>query len=239
MLFRDPDLSLVMNPRIISLDLDGTLINWDFADALWFQGMAELYARRWGMGMSEAMEEIRRRYDEVGMERLEWYDINYWWRKFDLPGHWMDLVERCRHRIRTYPEVGEVLGRLGEVCDRIVVVTNGSRELSEIELRQSGLDRYVDRLFSVTSDFGQVKKNGSAYVRVLKEMGASPEDVVHVGDNWLFDYLAPREAGITAYFLDREGARSGDNVVRDLVEFEHAVRSKGSRPGDRPRTGGS
>ncbi|MEM2874516.1 MAG: HAD family hydrolase [Candidatus Hadarchaeales archaeon] len=219
---------------IISLDLDGTLINWDFADALWFQGMAEMYSRRWGMGVSEAMEEIRRMYDEVGMERLEWYDINYWWGRFDLPGHWMDLVERCRHRIGTYPEVKEVLSRLRGACDRMIVVTNGSRELSEIELEHSGLDRLVDRLFSVTSDFRQVKKNGSVYRAVLREMDASPEEVVHIGDNWLFDYLAPREAGITAYFLDRDNTRSGENVVRDLVEFERAVRSLGSSGGCGP-----
>jgi len=222
-LFNGVDLFLVMTPRIVSFDLDGTLINWDFADALWFRGMAETYARRWGLDLERAMMEIKERYDAVGMERLEWYDINYWWREFDLPGHWRDLVERCRHTIGTYPEVRDVVTRLSEKFDQIIVVTNGLRELSEIELAQSGLDRYIDRLFSATSDFREVKKNGHVYKLVLEKTGASPDEVVHLGDNWLFDYLAPKETGISSYFLDRDGTRSGKHVVRDLIEFERVL----------------
>jgi predicted HAD superfamily hydrolase len=30
-----------------------------------------------------------------------------------------------------------------------------------------------------------------------------PQAVVHIGDHWVFDFLNPREIGITAYFLDR------------------------------------
>jgi putative hydrolase of the HAD superfamily len=232
MLLSVPNLSVVMHRRIISFDLDGTLINWDFAEALWFRGMSEEYAKRWGLDLREAMDEVKRRYDAVGMERLEWYDIEYWWREFDLPGSWRELAERCRHAVGTYPEVHEVLGWLRERCDEMIVVTNGCRELSEIELEQSGIGRYVDRLFSVTSDFRTVKKDGSVYRRILAAIGASPDEVVHVGDNWIFDYLAPREAGIRAFFLDREGRSSGDGVVGDLREFANAVASELFRDGE-------
>ncbi len=208
--------------KVISFDLDGTLINWDFANSLWFRGMSRRYAQRWGMDPEKALREITRRYDGVGMERVEWYDIGYWWREFDLPGDWRKLVAECRHEVKTYPEVHEVLEKLSRRFD-VIVITNGSRELAEVEIEQSGIGRYLKRVFSATSDFGLVKKTGAFYSDVLKRMDVSPGETVHVGDNWVFDYLAPRETGIKAFFLDRDGKRSGADVVRNLREFSSAV----------------
>jgi putative hydrolase of the HAD superfamily len=208
--------------KVISFDLDGTLIDWTFADSLWFEGISKCYAERWGLSQEEALREIRRRYDGVGLERTEWYDINYWWREFELGGRWRDLVERCRSNVRTYPEVHEVLEELHRRFE-LIVITNGMRELAEVEVEQAGLKGYFDRMFSATSDFGLVKKTGKFYLDIMKVLGISPQEVVHVGDNWVFDYLAAREAGIKAFFLDRDGKQEGKFVVKDLREFSRRL----------------
>lgn len=216
--------------KIVSFDLDGTLINWDFAESLWFEGISRRYAERWGLGPEDALREIKRRYDGVGMERLEWYDIDYWWKEFNLGGSWRDLVAECRQNVGTYPDVHEVLGEINKKF-RLIVITNGARELAEVEMEQAGLKKYFDRMFSATSDFGIVKKTGEFYHDILREIGAASTDVVHIGDNWIFDYLAPREAGIRAFFLDREGKRSGEGVVRDLREFSRCMLTMGPHDG--------
>ena len=208
--------------KVISFDLDGTLIDWTFADSLWFEGISKCYAERWGLSQEEALREIRRRYDGVGLERTEWYDINYWWREFGLGGSWRDLVERCQSNVRTYPEVHEVLEELHRRFE-LIVITNGMRELAEVEVEQAGLKGYFDRMFSATSDFGLVKKTGKFYLDIMKVLGVSPQEVVHVGDNWVFDYLAAREAGIKAFFLDRDGKQEGKFVVKDLREFSRRL----------------
>lgn len=208
--------------KVVSFDLDGTLIDWTFANSLWFEGISKRYAERWRLSQEEALREITRRYDGVGMERLEWYDIKYWWKEFDLRGGWTDLVEQCKSNVGTYPDVHEVLDALHKRF-RLIVITNGARELAEVEIEQAGLKKYFDRMFSATSDFGIVKKTGEFYLDILKTVGVSPAEVVHIGDNWVFDYLAPREAGIKAFFLDREGKQSGDFVVRDLMEFSRRL----------------
>jgi HAD superfamily hydrolase (TIGR01549 family) len=208
--------------KVVSFDLDGTLIDWTFANSLWFEGISKHYAERWGLSQDKALREITRRYDGVGIERLEWYDINYWWKEFNLGGSWRDLVERCRSNVRAYPEVHEVLDELHRRF-KIMVITNGARELAEVEIEQAGLKGYFDRMFSSTSDFGLVKKTGEFYSDILKVVGVFPADVVHIGDNWVFDYLAPREAGIRAFFLDRNGKQSGEFVVRDLREFSRQL----------------
>lgn len=208
--------------KVISFDLDGTLINWDFANSLWFEGISKRYAERWGVSQEKELKEITHRYDGVGMERLEWYDIGYWWKEFGLGGSWKDLVEQCKSNVKTYPDVHDVLGELHKRF-KLMVITNGRRDLAEVEIEQSGLGKYFDWFFSATSDFKILKKTGAFYSDILKAIGMAPEDVVHVGDNWVFDYLAPREIGIRAFFLDRDGKQSGEFVVKDLKEFSRKL----------------
>jgi putative hydrolase of the HAD superfamily len=208
--------------KIASFDLDGTLIDWTFANSLWFDGISKCYAERWGLSQEEALREIKSRYDGVGIERTEWYDIDYWWREFDLGGSWRDLVRQCRSNVKAYPEAHEVLEGLHRKF-KIMVITNGARELAEVEIEQAGLGDYIDWMFSATSDFGLVKKTGAFYSDILRIVGALPSEVVHVGDNWVFDYLAPREAGIRAFYLDRNGKQSGEFVVGDLREFSRRL----------------
>jgi putative hydrolase of the HAD superfamily len=208
--------------EVVSFDLDGTLVDRRFAESFWYEGIPRLYAERWGLNPEEARREVTRRYDEIGMERLEWYDINYWWKEFGLGGSWTDLAEECRTKVRAYPEVHEVLGGLHRRF-KLIVITNAARELAKVELEQARLNDYFDRMFSATSDFGLVKKTGEFYSDVLRAIGVSPAGVVHVRDNWVFDYLAPREAGIRAFFLDRDGEQPGEFVVRDLREFSRQL----------------
>jgi FMN phosphatase YigB (HAD superfamily) len=52
-----------------------------------------------------------------------------------------------------------------------------------------------------------------------------PQEVVHTGDHFVFDFLNPRRIGITAYYLDRSrDAMPDDNgndefVISDLNEL--------------------
>ncbi len=204
--------------KIISFDLDGTLIDWAFADAFWFDCMGRLYAERWGGSHSDARKEVRRRYEEVGMDNIKWYNIGHWWKEFGLAGDWNDLINECRPRVHAYPDARETLEKLGRKF-KLIVITNGIRELAEVEIAESGFGRYFDRVFSATTDFGVVKKTGDFYLGVLEKLGVPAEEVIHIGDNYAFDYLAPREAGIQAFFLDRNGKQTGDFVVKDLKEF--------------------
>jgi FMN phosphatase YigB (HAD superfamily) len=51
-----------------------------------------------------------------------------------------------------------------------------------------------------------------------------PGAIVHVGDNVAFDYDAPREAGMLAFYLDRSGTAQGDHIVHTLVDFEERLK---------------
>ena len=117
------------------------------------------------------------------------------------------------------------LGLKGSVAlGDLIVVSNAAREFIEMEIMEAGIQAYFTRIFSVTSDFGQVKKTPECYEEVLKAVGVAPTDTVHVGDHYEFDYLIPKQLGIESYFLDRDGNRPKDRyTVKDLTEFANLV----------------
>ncbi len=205
--------------KVISFDLDGTLVDPEFNDLVWYYGIPELYGKRHNISLEMARELVSGEYQKVGDQAVEWYDIKYWFRHFGLDGSYQELMNRFRDRVKVYPEVIEVLERLREKYD-LILTSNAAREFIAMEIGVAGLEDYFTRIFSATSDFGQVKKTPEFYVKICAAVDISPQRMIHIGDHWEFDYLAPREIGITAFYLGRDGEREGDFVLRDLRELE-------------------
>ncbi|MGC8849348.1 MAG: HAD family hydrolase [Candidatus Bathyarchaeia archaeon] len=202
--------------RVVSFDMDGTLVDYSFIDAVWFEGVPRLYAEKWGLSMEDARENVTREYDRVGEDRPEWYDIKYWLNRFGLNEDWRRLLEKYTGRIRTYDDVFETLRDLGRRY-LLVLNSNSPREFLDLELEHSGLGGFFHRVFSSTSDFHQVRKTGEYYFKICGLLGISPREMVHVGDNLKFDFQIPREVGIFAVYLDREGRYHKNNIRGDLV----------------------
>ncbi len=206
--------------RKISLDLDGTLVEMSFANAVWLEEMPRLYSLRHGLPLEEARRVVKEEYDRVGDGRMEWYDLRYWLRRFDLGVEPEELFERCRGEVRAYPEVPEVLEGLRRRGYGLILLTNAPREFVSFQLRVLGLEGYFERTFSSFSDFGRIKRSEETYRTVLELCGLSPSQLVHVGDHYEYDYLVPRRLGIRAFYLDRKGRMEGEFVLRDLRELE-------------------
>jgi putative hydrolase of the HAD superfamily len=131
-------------------------------------------------------------------------------------------MERYVDKINVYPDVNHILERLKNKFS-LILTSNAGMEFIDIELEATGLARFFDRIFSATSDFGEVKKTAGFYHRVCQILGASPHEIIHVGDHYEFDYLVPRKLGIHAFYLDRTAQESGDFVLCDLRELEERL----------------
>ena len=201
--------------RVISLDMDGTLVNSRFVDKVWMEGMPMLYAEKTGLDFPVAKSYVVGEYMKIGSDKLEWYDLLYWIERFGLKVGKDELLQMYEDEIETYPEVQEVLDLLADSYE-LVVTSNAAREFIDIELE--GLSDYFSETFSATSDFREVKKSPLIYGTVCAHMGAKPFEVLHIGDHYNYDYESPLEAGLDALFLDRKGERSGREVVGDLRE---------------------
>ena len=205
--------------RILSFDLEGTLVDNNFSRLVWEEGLPALYAEEKGISIESALKRVMEEYDKIGPERIEWYDLRYWFRRFELRANWKSLLERFKDCVGIYPEVRGVLARLGKDYE-LIIVSNTSRDF--IDLQTKKLNPYFRRIFSAPTDYG-VLKSPELYVRICSELGVKPQEMVHVGDHRSFDFTAPREVGITAFFLDRSGKEQGNNIIHDLEEFELKV----------------
>ncbi|MGQ9647557.1 MAG: HAD family hydrolase [Thermodesulfobacteriota bacterium] len=220
--------------KYISFDMDGTLIDPEFTDWVWGQGIPSLFGKKTGLPFETAKAWVVNEYQKVGEGAVEWYDIKYWFRFFQLEQSWRDLMEQFVDKIRVYPDVNHNLDRL-KTRFPLILTSNAGREFIEIETKATGLDRYFHRIFSATSDFGLVKKTAQFYQQVCHLLEAAPQEIVHVGDHYEFDYLVPQRLGIRAYHLDRSGERTGELVIRSLGELEDklSLTTKDEVPKDR------
>ena len=208
--------------KVISFDADGTLVTPDFSQAVWYEGIPSLYARRNGISFQEAKAFIEKEYQVVGDCRIEWYDIKYWLQRFGLGDCHEQMLEDYRYRVSCYPEVTQALSSLSKDYT-LIVVSCSTREFLPYLL--DGMEKYFARIFSTVSDYGQVK-TPEFYLEVCREMGVSPEDMAHVGDLWEQDFLAAKEAGLTAFHLDRRGERRGLNSLESLEDLEKRLREE-------------
>jgi HAD superfamily hydrolase (TIGR01549 family) len=208
--------------RIISLDMDGTLVKSRFVDKVWLEGIPMLYADKSGLDFPAAKEHVLCEYMKIGSDKMEWYDLLYWIEKFGLKIGKDELLQMYEDEIEVFAEVEEVLELLSENYD-LVVTSNAAREFIDIELED--ISQYFRETFSATSDFKEVKKSPLIYGAVCAHMDARPFEVLHIGDHYHYDYESPLQAGLDALFLDRKGEHSGQEVVGDLREAMELIDS--------------
>ena len=208
--------------KVVSFDADGTLVTPDFSQAVWYEGVPSLYARKYGLSFQEAKAFIEKEYQVVGDGRVEWYDIKYWLQRFGLGDCHEQLLEDYRHTVSCYPDVEQALSSL---CRNytLIVVSCSTREFLPYLL--DGMEGYFVRVFSSVSDYGQIK-TPQFFLEVCCQMGISPQEMAHVGDLWEQDFLIPREAGIKAFHLDRSGKRKNGESLKSLAELETKLRGR-------------
>nr|CBH36834.1 conserved hypothetical protein, haloacid dehalogenase-like hydrolase family [uncultured archaeon] len=209
--------------KVFSFDVDGTLVNQEFADCVWLRGIPEAYAAKHALSFEHAFEFVKREYDNIGENRIEWYNIRFWLRKFNLKIAYEKLFEKYEAEVKIYTEVESVLKVLKEAGYVLVVNSNAATEFIDFQIQP--IRKYFSHVFSATSDFGELKKSNGHYAQVCEILDVKPQEVVHTGDHFLFDFLNPRRIGITAYYLDRSrDAMPDDNgndefLISDLNEL--------------------
>jgi HAD superfamily hydrolase (TIGR01549 family) len=200
--------------ELISFDAEGTLVTPDFSETIWHEAIPALYAHKQGLNLAQAKERVAEEYNKIGVYRLEWYDIEYWFTRLDL-GSSQPVIQDCLGKISYYPEIREVLSSLvGKY--RLIVASGTPLELLHCLLRD--IKPYFCRVFSSISHYGQVK-DPDFYLKICEEMGVKPGQVIHVGDNWQFDFLNARQAGINALHIDRSG-KNHEESLGDLTQLK-------------------
>ena len=208
--------------KVISFDFDGTITKTTFADLFWLEGLPKLYSEKYNVDLEEAKNFLFREYDKIGKERLEWYDPDYWFNRFNINYSWKKLMEDYSYAIEIYADVIPTLERLKNSYD-FIIISNARREFIEIQMEKLNIKRYFKRVFSTVSDFNMVKKGGEVYRKVCEQMGIDKSELIHVGDDYRFDFLAPRSIGVKAIYLDRKSGKNGDFVISSLEYLPNLI----------------
>lgn len=205
--------------EFISFDAEGTLITTDFSAAIWFEGIPSEYSQKYNISFEKAQSIVFAEYEKIGDQRMEWYDINFWMRRFDL-GDADKFLARYRDRIKLYPETINVIESLSKNY-KLIIASATPREFLKYLL--ADIKKYFIAIFSSTTDYKSTK-NRDFYKAIVDNIKVTPENIIHIGDNYQFDVISAREAGITAYFLDRKKVMKEPlYCVEDLMEFKDRV----------------
>jgi HAD superfamily hydrolase (TIGR01549 family) len=123
-------------------------------------------------------------------------------------------MQRCESHVCYYPEVKEVLASLSEKY-KLVVASGSKRDFLRHLLQD--IEPYFSEIYSSITDYRQLKTS-EFYLKMCRAMRVTPEQVVHIGDNWQFDFVAPSEIGIQAFYLDRK--QQTENSVANLLQLK-------------------
>lgn len=201
-------------PKVISFDVEGTLVSHDFSEVLWHEAIPLEYARKYNIDLVRARKITTEEFEKVGHKRMEWYDVGYWFSYFQLENP-DQVIRSCRDKIFYYPEVLSVLSSVAAYYELVVASTVPLYLLSHL---LDEIESYFTHVFSSISQYQQLK-TPYFYRQICQLLNIEPAQVVHVGDNWKTDYLNPRKVGINAFYLDREGG-SRESCLRSLTQLE-------------------
>ncbi|MEA2086736.1 MAG: HAD family hydrolase [Candidatus Caldatribacteriota bacterium] len=205
--------------KIISFDVDGTLVDLEYNDLIWFKEIPELVAKKKKISFKKSLKLVQDEYTKLGEHNLNWYDINYWISYFDIEMSPNKIFEKYESQVKIYPEVIPLLEELKKNFI-LIVITAMPREFLIPKMKK--LEKYFKFSFSALSDFKELK-NSEIYSKISKALNVPPEQILHIGDHWEFDYLAARKAGMNAIYLDRSNTKKGKFIINSLGEVKKIV----------------
>lgn len=206
--------------KIISFDLDGTLTNSFFAESVWLKEIPKAYAKKYNISEEKAQIEVIKNYNKIGNQELEWYNIAYWINRFKLDINPKKLLKTNKDKIQLFDDVPLVLKKLKRTKKRLIIISNAQREFVNLEINKTGISNFFEHIFSATSDFRLTKNTPTIYLKVCEICKISPSEMLHIGDDYRFDFKVPQKAGINAVFLDRKEKEKREFTIRSLNELK-------------------
>jgi len=209
-----------MKKVFISFDIDGTIIKPNYDDFIWYKEIPKLYAQKYGIEVEKARDIVTKEYKKIGENDIRWYIPQYWLDRFGLKVKQDEILQKYAHKIEIYEEVETVLNKLYGKYP-LIISSAMPHSFIKVKLKKNNLFRYFERIFSAVSDFKMVKKESTFYKKVCERLKIPTQNLIHVGDRYREDYLAPRKAGVRAFYLDRTNNQplSDPNIISDLLEF--------------------
>jgi putative hydrolase of the HAD superfamily len=210
--------------KIISFDVDGTLVDLEYNNLIWFKEIPQLVAQKKKIGFEESIKFVQDEYNKLGEHNLNWYDIKYWISYFGLEVSYKKILEKYEPQVKIFPDVVPTLKELKK--DFVLIsITAMPREFLVPKMKK--LKKYFKYIFSALSDFKELK-NSEIYRKVCQKLKVKPEQILHIGDHWEFDYLAAKKIGMKVLFLDRTNIKKEEFIINSLQQIKEKMENNGN-----------
>jgi putative hydrolase of the HAD superfamily len=131
----------------------------------------------------------------------------------DVDIDFLPFVKQVRDtlRYRPFPDALPTLRGLHEQSKTLAVVSNWDLALPTL-LAELGLAEFFNFVLP-SAEIGIEKPDGRIFRLALQRLGLSPQEVVHIGDQYEADVVGARAVGITPILLDRKGQTRHPDVI--------------------------
>ena len=180
----------------VLLDMDGTLLDLYFDWHFWCEHMPAVYAEKHGTSAEEALQRFRQQLSQVE-GTLQWYCVDYWSQKLDLP--LARMKREISHLIKPHPGVDTFLSRLRQLNKRLALVTNAHRDSLTLKLEVTAIGSHFDAIFC-THDYGWPKEDVRLWRALQQDFPYDPNTTLLIDDN-LQALHSARSSGIRHLLL--------------------------------------
>ncbi|NKB66776.1 MAG: HAD-IA family hydrolase [Candidatus Latescibacteria bacterium] len=119
---------------------------------------------------------------------------------------------------RPFDDVAQLRAAVERAGIPVALVTNGASDTQREKLETLGLTGWFSAL-AISGELGVAKPDIGAFTPALEALGVVGKEVWHVGDNLETDVAGANAAGLTAVWLNRDGAERSPDAPQPDVEI--------------------
>ena len=193
-----------MTIKAVVFDAYGTLYDVQSVAAVTdkaFPGYGEIITQIWRMKQLEYtwLRSLMRRYEDFSVITRE--SLVYTLRGLGLkssPSVFEEIMYKYLH-LDLYPDASTALAAMKD--RKLAILSNGSTDMLNALVRNSGLDRVLDATISIDSK-KIFKPSPDAYTLIEQTLGVSPSEVLFVSSN-PFDACGAKSFGLNVAWIER------------------------------------
>lgn len=203
--------------KLISFDMDNTLVTEDIDDWVWNEEIPKLYAKKNSISLKQAKLEVYAKYYEelYITKNKNWTDLYFWFDFFKL--NMKDFELDFEKEVNIIEGVIKTLDYLKDKYE-LVITTNSSPFFIKNKMKATKLEKYFKKIYSAQRYSNTHQKDEKTFKQLLKDFNIKPSEIIHVGDNPIFDKQVPEKLNIKSLIINPNG--KGDlNKITDLIKI--------------------
>ncbi|MGQ9479296.1 MAG: HAD family hydrolase [Thermoproteota archaeon] len=208
--------------KTVSFDVTGTLVGGVSVKRFWDAIIPMTYAKENNISFEEAFSYVSRKYRMLSPNDIRWYLPEYWLDELKIRRNLAEMLDELKTDVKVFPEVESILNKLRSDYG-LIVSSNLPRKILDITL--GNLKKYFFGIFSSISTYSIPFKNAEFYSKVCSDIGLKPAEVLHVGDNKIYDLMVPRVIGMKSLLVNRYRDLRQDYEVKDLEQVLDKLRT--------------